>query len=354
MTNETGRLAAHRRPTDYAIVVGINDYNSGIPVLQGAVNDARLFREWLLDPNGGGLDPNNITFICSTSPPNGKPLREEIEDVILSYFTHRHQTSEPRGRRLYLYFAGHGVTPNSPNDDDCGIVMANALLIALRALPGRLTARRVHRAALFSEVVLIMDCCREVAGYVVAESGLPQEVGNSSQNPYLYALAADWALTATERELPHPFDPNGPSSIQGVFTHALLRGLTSAVEEESREVTSTSLKKFVVDLMAELLPEEDRPVPHIELSERLDPIRFGPGRPIPVEIRVNTPVSGVVVQDGLDLREIAASRTPHAPGVFRFELFPARYAVVALDAANQVIRGPHPLQVFGASVSVNL
>ena len=48
MTNETGRQAGHREPTDYAIVVGINDYNSGIPVLRGAVNDARLFREWLL------------------------------------------------------------------------------------------------------------------------------------------------------------------------------------------------------------------------------------------------------------------------------------------------------------------
>src|SRR5687768_6128663 len=122
-----------------------------------------------------------------------------------------------------------------------------------------------------------MDCCRQVTGQVVADCGLP-DFGDpliAATKPYLYAFAADWTQSASERELPHPFDPNGPSMVQGVFTHALLRGLTSAIEEESQEITSTSLKKFVIDLMAELLPEEDSAVPHIELSERLPLIRFG-------------------------------------------------------------------------------
>jgi hypothetical protein len=356
MLNGTRMPAVYREPTDYAIVVGINHYKAGIPTLQGAVNDAGLFRRWLIDPHGGGLDPNHVTFICSANPPNGRPLREEIEDAILGYYAWQNETGRARGRRLYLYFAGHGVTPNAPNDEDCGLVMANAILLALRALPGRLAAKRIRRAALFEEIVLFMDCCRQVTGQVVAECGLP-DFGDpliAARKPYFYAFAADWALTATERELPHPFDPDEPSLVQGVFTYAVLRGLTSAIDEQSQEITSMSLKKFVIDLMLELLPEQERAVPYIELSEHLPPIRFGKGRRIPLEIRTAAQVVSVVVQDGLDLRQIAVSHAPDGSGAFRFELFPARYAIAALDAANNVIRGPQPVQVLGASVSVNL
>src|SRR5262245_46515021 len=102
MLNGAGVPAGYREPTDYAIVVGINDYNTGIPALQGAINDARLFRHWLVDENGGGLDPSNVTFICSVNPSNGRPLREEIEDAILRYYTYQNETGRPRGRRLYM------------------------------------------------------------------------------------------------------------------------------------------------------------------------------------------------------------------------------------------------------------
>jgi hypothetical protein len=42
---EQGPFAA---PDDHAIVVGINHYRDGFPRLEGCINDADLFQEWLL------------------------------------------------------------------------------------------------------------------------------------------------------------------------------------------------------------------------------------------------------------------------------------------------------------------
>lgn len=354
MSNGTTDPGAYSAPTDYAIVVGINGYNGEIPKLQGCVNDAQLFRSWLIKPDGGGLDPNNVTSIYAPEPsPDGKPRRDEIEDLILAFYAHQNQTGQARGRRLYLYFAGHGVTPNAPNDDDCGLVMANALLLSLRSLPGRLAARRVRRAALFSEIVLFMDCCRQVTGLVVADCGLP-DVGDpqvAAKSRYLYGFAAQWAMTAAERLLPHPLDPAEADLWQGVFTHALLRGLTCAIDETG-EITSVSLKEFVRSAVQELLPEDDNLRPQIEFSENLKPISFGRGVRVPVEVRSAAPLGDVQVFDGLGLKQLFISNVADAEGAFRFDLVPARYLVVARDALGHIV-GKKPVQLFGEPVRVH-
>ena len=43
---------------DWAIVVGINAY-PGLSEAVGAEDDARAFRDWLADPDGGDLVPDN-------------------------------------------------------------------------------------------------------------------------------------------------------------------------------------------------------------------------------------------------------------------------------------------------------
>ena len=89
--NAAGQRFAH--PTDHAIVVGINGYQSGIPSLQGCINDAELFHEWLVDPAGGGLDPVNVHLITgpihfvgrngrNDTIPLGPCLIEELSDQV--------------------------------------------------------------------------------------------------------------------------------------------------------------------------------------------------------------------------------------------------------------------------------
>jgi len=350
----TAAASAFVAPDDYAVVVGIDHYAAELPMLQGCVNDAKLFESWLLDPGGGGLDRDHIARICSVNPPNGKPLRDDVEDEILQYFRHRMQTGRPRGRRLYLYFAGHGVTPKEPYDEDCGLVMANAVLLALRSLPGRFAAKRIGRAALFSEIVLFMDCCRQVNGTVVASCGLP-DLSDPTQPAtprYLYGFAAGWAMTASERMLPHPLDPTKPDLVQGVFTHTVLKGLRTAIDRKRQEVTSASLKDFVRRAVQELLPERDNRRPQIEISDDL--IGFGRGICVPVQVRCG--IAGVVVhiQDGIDLSEIDHKSAPDATGTFPFNLPPARYVVVAKDSAGAIVAGPLAIQVLGEPLDVQL
>ena len=346
----------YRAPTDYAIVVGIQHYNGDIPQLQGSNNDADLFRQWLIAPDGGGLDPHNVTYLISAGAP-GRPRGEEIENVILQFFDHYNTTGARRGRRLYLYFAGHGVTPaQDPYGVDCALVMGDAVRLALRSMPGRLAATRVRSATLFDEIVLFMDCCREVNGLVVSSCGLPDLRGTSAARlPFIYGLAAAWALTASERLLPHPFDSKEQPLWQGVFTHSLLNGLRSAVNPTSQEVTSGSLKQYVVHAVQALLPQDDNIGPDIQWSETLPEIRFGKGVRVPVSVRTSVPAATVTVLNGGDpSRTIETKDVPDPNGVYVFSLFPGRYIFVARNAAGAEIVSPKVEQILGGQIDVVL
>lgn len=357
MPSDDASRTRHAHPTDHAIVVGIDGYQPGIPALQGCINDARLFRDWLIDPGGGGLDPDNVHLITGPIPATGRPDRAQIEDIVLGYYTHLTTTGERRGRRLYLYFAGHGVMPQSPFDDDTGVVMGNALRLSLRALLGRTTAKRVRRAALFDEVVLFIDCCRQLTTHVMANCELPDigDVAMAKRIPYLYGMAAPWAATASEQLLPHPLDPTKEPLWQGVFTHALLHGLRSGIDQQG-EVTSTSLRPFVRSAVQELLPPDDNFRPPIELDEDLPAISFGRGARARLDVAHTTAdgrgVDEVIIHDGMGLDVIAQQRGANAADSYSFWLAPARYLVVANDAARQLI-GRKPIQLFGEAVRVD-
>jgi hypothetical protein len=109
-------------PDDYAVVVGINRYRAGFVPLQGSVNDAKLFVKWLTRPDGGGLDPKNIKCLTTPDDETFRPIRDEIEDELIQLYERRNRQSAPLGRRLYLFFSGHGVG----EDDECALITANA------------------------------------------------------------------------------------------------------------------------------------------------------------------------------------------------------------------------------------
>lgn len=354
----------YRAPNDHAIVVGIDSYQPGIPALKGCVNDANLFYDWLVDPNGGGLNPANVELVTARvpgdgAPPTGRPDRGEIEDLIIQgYYRHKFDTGDRKGRRVYLYFAGHGVGPPSPNDEDCGFVMGNAVPLSLRSLLSRTTAKRMREANLFEEIVLFVDCCRELTEFVRADCDLPLLGGDArvvKRIPFLYGLAAPWAAASSEKLLPHPLNPAEASLIQGVFTHCLLRGLQSATDQAG-QVTSSSLRSFVRSAVQELLPTDDNDRPAIDFSEDLPLITFGIGRPTGLTVARATvggrPIAKVIVRDGLDLQIVARQSAAAALPGFNFSLPPARYLVESHDAAGQLIAA-HPLDLYGESVHVD-
>lgn len=336
-------------PDDHAIVVGIDHYLAGINSLQGALNDCQLFCEWLVRNDGGGLDPNNIDFYGSVAPCDKSPFRDQIEDLLLEFFAEHSQTGKPVGRRLYLFFSGHGVASASPTQEECGLVMANAVPHSIRALAGAETAARVRVAALFEEVVLIMDCCREVANRGVIECGLPSYGDPTlAKRPYLHVLAAGWGATTAERLLPHPLDPNKPHLHHGLLTHALLKALHTA-RDDSGNVTAASLKAVVRKTVQELLEPGDLRLPLVRFDEDLQPMCFGASRGVEVQVELTGPVQDFRIRHGAEFRLLEpetersgrSAKVWLAPGLHLFEGLDAAGAVVRSEVVHVLAGGAH-------------
>jgi hypothetical protein len=310
-------------PRDYAIVVGIDKYDVRIPPLRGSGNDSRLFKEWLERRDGGGLDPKHIVHLTNLGI--GRPASDEIEDEFMQLIDRSTTEGRPVGRRLYIYMAGHGVIPAPPLHNDCGLVMANARPNLLRAMPGRLVAEIIQRSAIFEEVVLFMDCCREVNGATKIQMDLPDISDPTIQPPpAVFAFAAKWSSTAAERLLPHPFDRTLAHAWQGIFTHTLLKGLGSAIDESGR-VTSLSLRDFVRRGVQELLPADDNRRPEFVIDEDRPAIDFGEGLPFDVKLTPTVPGRTFQLLDG-DLNPIEPVNVT-AAGAKTYRLYPGLYLI---------------------------
>jgi hypothetical protein len=267
---------------DWAIVIGINQYPklSGVSPLQGAVDDAWRFHKWLTEPQGGDVPPNHIaTLIQGASANLAEPTRSQlgayVENNFLPILPQR-----PFGRRLYLYFSGHGISPTGQESiRNAALLMANAVMpTPLLHIPGNLLAEGMRSSAYFEEVILIMDCCRDFQKNVIPSSFDfidPMDIGKICT--LFEAYATTWASKA--RELPIP----PTNEVHGVFTHSLLEVLKSG------RMTGAVLKRSVERHLAWVLKDQKRAQePMIGPNENLAQIVFneaaGPPR-TPVTIK---------------------------------------------------------------------
>ncbi len=255
---------------DWAIVIGINQYPRvvGASPLQGAVNDAGRFIEWLIKPDGGAVPDDHIGNFIQGPAIVGQPLfpmdidvRKFISQNLLNLLPTR-----PFGRRIYLYFSGHGISPTSQdNIRNAALLMADAVdPTPLFHIPGNIWAEGMRSSAYFEEVVLIMDCCRDFNKNVSPNSDGMFDPYTISKNCVLVeAYATTWASKA--RELPVP--PN--NEVRGVFTYSLLQVLNSG------RMSGAVLKQSVKRHLALVLKDEKRAQdPVIGPDGELDKITF--------------------------------------------------------------------------------
>jgi hypothetical protein len=312
------------------------------------VNDANLFEQWLLDANGGGLKPGNVKKIVSPANGTFRPIRDEIEDEIISLYAERNNQTKPLGRRLYLYFSGHGIAPG--DGDECALVMANSYASPWRAFPGRMAANRVLNYPMFKEVVLIMDCCREVPGAALPELNLPAGSERLADANFLHAFASKWEARAAEKELPSPFDDGSPPNWHGVFTHTLIKGLRTATDETGL-ITAKSLKDYVRRAVQDLLPAEDNRRPEF-LPEEC-PIVFGRGTLTSVTVRLRPGFNSFQVLDGSNLALIQPPTTKINASTYSVKLRPGSYVFRAIDQQGGS-PAPTPVQVLTEAQDVFL
>ena len=211
---------------DFAVIVGISDYPGPSPrSLEGPVNDAIAFRDWAVRADGGAVpdDPDHLKLITSADfpaaggAPQGHPSRDDVIrrfDEIMDYL----DTQDICGRRLYIFFAGHGCSPTDAKSlRNAALLMANARLPNRPYnIAGNLVADYFRTAAYFEEVVLFMDCCRDEMSNAVLDP-LWSPVAEPGESRLVTAYAADWGRKSRE----HDYD----GTKRGIFSYSLVEVL---------------------------------------------------------------------------------------------------------------------------------
>jgi hypothetical protein len=239
-----------RNPDHYAVLVGVSQYPQlGDPPpsdLAGPGNDVDSIHEWLVDPNGGGLDPAHVWRIKSPNPPDpanrrGEPGRDSIqaafEELVDLAESKRGGLGAQLGHRLYVYASGHGFSPTLNQgclhaaNATSGSTQTNVLFTAWLEL--------FQEAGYFKETVLWMDCCMNRDSRNAPS--LPtrqQKVSAEPAGPSFIAFAARRPLRAVER-------PGPDGKVHGVFTTILLEGLRGAAANPYGMVTGRSLADWL-------------------------------------------------------------------------------------------------------------
>jgi hypothetical protein len=241
-------------PDHYAIVVGISKYpafgatSKDAKDLDAPINDALEVYEWLVHPEGGGLDPDNVSKI--TSPPSvGTPwdrntATPKFSEVLQGFECHVISGSSstrnpPCGRRLYIYASGHGFAPRRAQG---ALITAEAASPTFNNLFISACLDWLYNAAYFEEFILWMDCCMNY--FLTPTPGTPSwpvRSGNSQNCKVFCAYSAQWKLESVEDVMPD-------GKCHGVFTYTLLKGLNSAIDDQGR-VTTRSLKDYLINNM---------------------------------------------------------------------------------------------------------
>ncbi|MFO0744196.1 MAG: hypothetical protein U1F43_00790 [Myxococcota bacterium] len=242
---------------DYAIIAGLDRY-PGISDLLGAENDARAFAAWVA---AQGVPPERVKLIVSSQfPRSDDPLaaRPEDREIVVEFRAllreSRARVGQGRGprvgRRLYIFFAGHGFVPDW-EEQITALLTANASEDDPVHVAGRLYQRWAIEQGVFDEVLLFMDCCSTSGKqYPLTYPTFYQAKNLAAVNNtrWFYATASPLALKT--REKTRLVDGRA----QGVFTLTLLDALTGRA---GARVTSDVLGRYLRDHMRDLLDEAD-------------------------------------------------------------------------------------------------
>ena len=254
---------------DWALVVGINRYPfAGVKPLKGAVHDAEEFHKWVIDDKGGNVDPLQAKLLLSPPKPAGTETRPKpVFSQIFEFFENLPMMlGGGHGRRLYVYLSGHGISPSGTESvRNAALLLANARSPNLwHNFPGNVWADGARCAALFREVVLIMDCCRDIKNSANIHPHIFGDPTPDAKHCLLVeAYATGWASKAREAPIPPT------NEIHGFFTYSLLEVLRAG------RMTGTIFKASVLGHLAQVLKKAEKTQePDIKPDEALARIMF--------------------------------------------------------------------------------
>lgn len=202
---------AARSAQDFALVVGVDHYPQ-FRELRGAAADATAFHAWACHPDGGAVASVHARLILSTPNPP-QPVQVQVDAALLELFAAAESVGG--GRRLYLYFAGHGAMCTDTGDDVALLLATWSLERSRLALSTNGYRSALSSLGLFEEIALFLDCCRVTAANAV---GMPPTFHLTPRMPgaarTFVAHATEAGHAAQER--------SNAGAWRGVFTQHLL------------------------------------------------------------------------------------------------------------------------------------
>jgi uncharacterized caspase-like protein len=235
---------------DFAVVIGINRYPYISP-LRAPARDAIEFARWLQAPEGGNVPREHIYLFLSPMMPSSEwvkhPRLPEVREVfkqLVRRGEEKEKEGRQLGRRLYLFFSGHGVEDLNTNDY-IALLMEDADLglWASEHVPGLVFAHSLLNSGFFQEVALFMDTCRDsiiLRGTQTWLFNIEKRVLTNAPLKF-FSLATKWGRKAREVPL------CGKRRWRGRFTNYLLEGLKGGARafDEHQRITGESLRRFI-------------------------------------------------------------------------------------------------------------
>lgn len=302
---------------DHAILVAIAKYrdHSHYPDLEGPLNDYKRFHGWLVDKNGGDVPQENIHFVVTNEnlaklpnprpgnaadvawEPSKKAFTTALEKLIQDPDSGEYVVRE--GARLYMYFAGHGFSSDSESMQSAALVPADVFGSQMDDIPGTVYMEGIRKMALYSEIVLIMDCCRTLMRTGTYSPNIFR--ANTSDNQENVRVLSAYAVpkdgSAQERVL-----PDAGNVPVGLLTHSFLRALKEVPPDILGRVSDNSLGLFLANHWKKWYPDDNAPP-----QPRIYPPPFAQNR--------------IFFKSGRPLIEQTFSMLPPQGEDFEFELF---------------------------------
>ena len=234
-------MAQSSARSNWAIVIGIDEYGSEGMRLSAAVSDALRFLAWVLRPDGGNVPASNVKLLLglhAEDPRKGKDVVVPTEDVVVpaedvvvptkdGIVTAINQVVNEAGEeseRLFFFFAGHGLTARVANRDEGALVtpgfdeIHTDHSLAVRSLT------EYFETTPFANQFFFIDACRnkpwldrefEIGRWPIPRSRDP------GKPPVQQFILQATSPGLTAMELPWPKD----GEAQGAFTDVLMSGL---------------------------------------------------------------------------------------------------------------------------------
>jgi peptidoglycan/xylan/chitin deacetylase (PgdA/CDA1 family)/uncharacterized caspase-like protein len=218
----------------WAVVIGINAYKSW-PRLAYAVNDARAVRDTL--ERKYGFAPDHVTTLL-----DGDATREKILAALGDNLADTKKVAHDD--RVFVFFAGHGVTRKLPNGKNQGyIVPVDAAAQNYQSQAISMTNFQDASDAIAAKhVFFVMDAC--YGGLALTRGGGGAATGDRRQ--YLSEItrrSAREVLTAGGAD--EQVADNGPGG-HSIFTWTLLQGLEGKADlDGDGAITATELASYV-------------------------------------------------------------------------------------------------------------